>query len=54
MSNLKIRNVRAIITQPPGARTLIVVKVETNEPELHGLGCASIFLEAYRCGSSGG
>ena len=43
MSNLKIRDVRAIITQPPGARTLIVVKVETNEPELHGLGCASFF-----------
>ena len=43
MSNLKIRDVRAIITQPPGARTLTVVKVETNEPELHGLGCASFF-----------
>ena len=41
MSNLKIRDVRAIITQPPGARTLTVVKVETNEPELHGVGCAS-------------
>ena len=43
MSNLKIRDIRAIITQPPGARTLVVVKAETNEPELYGLGCASFF-----------
>ena len=41
MSNLEIRDVRAIITHPPGARTLTVVKVETNEPELYGVGCAS-------------
>ena len=40
MSELKIRDVRAIITHPPGARTLTVVKVETDEPELYGLGCA--------------
>ena len=38
MSQLTIRDVRAIITQPPGARTLVIVKVETNEPELYGLG----------------
>ena len=41
MSEFKIRDVRAIITHPPGARTLTVVKVETSEPELYGLGCAS-------------
>ena len=41
MSDLKIRDVRTIITHPPGARTLTVVKVETDEPELYGLGCAS-------------
>ena len=41
MSELEIRDVRTIITHPPGARTLTVVKVETSEPELHGLGCAS-------------
>ncbi len=41
MSNLSIRDVRAIITQPPGARTLTVVKVETDEPALYGVGCAS-------------
>ena len=43
MSDLTIRDVRAIITQPPGARTLVIVKVETNEPEIYGLGCASFF-----------
>ena len=43
MSDLKIRDVRAIVTQPPGARTLVVVKVETSEPGLYGLGCASFF-----------
>ena len=43
MSALTIRDVRAIITEPPGARTLAIVKVETNEPELYGLGCASFF-----------
>ena len=41
MSKLEIRDVRAIITHPPGARTLTVVKVQTSEPELYGLGCAS-------------
>ena len=41
MSDLKIRDVRTIITHQPGARTLTVVKVETDEPELYGLGCAS-------------
>ncbi len=41
MSDLKIRDVRTIITHPPGARTLTVIKVETDEPERYGLGCAS-------------
>ena len=41
MSN-SIRDVRAIITQP-GGRPFVVVKVETDEPELHGVGCASMF-----------
>jgi len=44
MSNIKIRKVRAILTAPAGIN-LIVVKVETNEPELYGLGCATF---AYR------
>ena len=46
MSDLKIRDVRTIITHPPGARSLTVVKVETDEPELYGLGCASCCTRA--------
>ena len=41
MSDLKIRDVRTMIPDPPGARTLTVVKVETGEPERYSLGCAS-------------
>ncbi|MCZ6793654.1 MAG: starvation-sensing protein RspA [Planctomycetota bacterium] len=37
---LRITRVRAILTQPQGARTC-VVKVETNEPGLYGVGCAT-------------
>jgi mannonate dehydratase len=40
MPPLRIINVRAICTAPEGIR-LVVVKVETNEPELYGLGCAT-------------
>jgi len=44
MSKIHIKKVRAILTAPAGIN-LIVVKVETNEPELYGLGCATF---AYR------
>lgn len=44
MSEITIRKVRAILTAPAGIN-LIVVKVETSEPELYGLGCATF---AYR------
>ncbi len=37
---LKITNVKAIVTAPQGIR-LCVVKVETSEPGLYGLGCAT-------------
>ena len=39
MGNFKIRDVRVIVTQPTA--NLVVVKVETDEPELYGLGCAT-------------
>ena len=40
LAPLKITKVRAIPTNPQGQR-LIVVKVETSEPGLYGLGCAT-------------
>jgi mannonate dehydratase len=39
-SGPRIRNVRVILTAPDKIR-LVVVKVETDEPELNGLGCAT-------------
>ncbi|MGI5851022.1 MAG: starvation-sensing protein RspA [Clostridiales bacterium] len=44
MSKITIRNIKAILTAPAGIN-LIVVKVETSEPGLYGLGCATF---AYR------
>ena len=44
MTDLTIRNVRAILTsagEGSPQKRLIVVKVETSEPELYGLGCAT-------------
>jgi mannonate dehydratase len=39
-SPVRVRQVRAIATAPQGIR-LVVVKVETTEPGLYGLGCAT-------------
>ncbi|ASA54321.1 enolase C-terminal domain-like protein [Vibrio gazogenes] len=40
MNTLKITNVKTILTAPGGI-DLAVVKIETNEPEIYGLGCAT-------------
>ncbi|MBY7144211.1 starvation-sensing protein RspA [Virgibacillus sp. NKC19-3] len=40
MSNLIINNVKTILTAPQGFN-LVIVKVETSEPNLYGLGCAT-------------
>jgi mannonate dehydratase len=45
LSPLKIANVKTILTAPAKIR-LVVVKVETNEPGLHGLGCATFTQRA--------
>lgn len=43
---VKITKVRAIVSAPNGIE-LIVVKVETNEPGLYGLGCATFRQRAH-------
>ncbi|PZE20627.1 enolase C-terminal domain-like protein [Paenibacillus xerothermodurans] len=45
MKELSIRNVKTILTAPEGIN-LVVVKVETSEPGLYGLGCAT-FTQRY-------
>ncbi len=42
----RIRDIQTILTAPNGIR-LVVVKVLTNEPGLHGYGCATFTQRAY-------
>ena len=44
--NLRITGVRAVVTAPEGAN-LVVVRIDTSEPGLYGLGCAT-FTQRYK------
>ena len=41
MSDIKITGVRAIETAPQKGSNLIIVRIDTNQPGLYGLGCAT-------------
>ncbi|MEE8046316.1 MAG: enolase C-terminal domain-like protein [Dehalococcoidia bacterium] len=40
MPNVTIRDIKTILTEPDDIR-LVIVKIETSEPGLHGVGCAT-------------
>ena len=46
LQKVKIKKVRAIVTAPYGIE-LVVVKVETDQPGLHGVGCATFRQRAH-------
>jgi mannonate dehydratase len=46
LPELKITSVKAILTSPPGLPRTVIVKVETDEPGLHGYGCATFTQRA--------
>ena len=41
MDNITIRDIKVFVTAPRGIN-LVIVKVETSEPELFGYGCATL------------
>jgi mannonate dehydratase len=45
-SDLRIRRVRVAVTAPEGL-PLVIVKIETTEPELYGVGCATFTQRPY-------
>src|SRR5262245_59371774 len=46
MAPITITNIKTILTAPAGSR-LVVVKVETSEPGLYGLGCATFTQRCF-------
>ncbi len=46
LPELKITDVKTILTAPPGLPRTVIVKVETSEPGLHGYGCATFTQRA--------
>lgn len=46
MAEIQIRDIRVFLTAPDG-QNLVVVRVETTEPGLYGLGCASFAYRAF-------
>jgi mannonate dehydratase len=46
LQKVKIKKVKAIITAPYGIE-LVIVKVETDQPGLHGVGCATFRQRAH-------
>ena len=51
MSDLQIRDVRVILTEPDNIR-LVIVKIETTAPELYGIGCATFTQRPTAVGSA--
>ena len=40
MNDVKVKNVKVIFTEPDNIR-LVIVKIDTNQPGLYGVGCAT-------------